>query len=55
MSDKRTKNIDETDGNPETLYEDTKGHERTGFRVDDNDLLIFDQQTQKIPDGYDIE
>ncbi|MCI3921454.1 hypothetical protein MO973_14570 [Paenibacillus sp. TRM 82003] len=26
----------ETDGDPATVLEDTKGHERTGFRVNDD-------------------
>ncbi|MCS7463366.1 hypothetical protein N0M98_24900 [Paenibacillus doosanensis] len=45
----------ETDGNPETIYEDTKSHERIGFRADDTTKLRnYGKPNEKL-DGVPIE
>ncbi|GIP37018.1 hypothetical protein J31TS4_02980 [Paenibacillus sp. J31TS4] len=44
----------ETDGNPDTIYEDTNAHERLGFRVDDKTQLNIEEVDERIPDGIDI-
>jgi hypothetical protein len=31
--------VDETDGDPNTAYEDTTAHERLGFGVDDSEKI----------------
>ncbi|WP_179223714.1 hypothetical protein [Paenibacillus tyrfis] len=41
----------ETDGNPETVYEDLESHEREGFRTDDTQEI---GDREKL-DGYSIE
>ncbi|MBP1156187.1 MULTISPECIES: hypothetical protein [unclassified Paenibacillus] len=44
----------ETDGNPETMYEDTRVHERIGFRADDTvPIRNYGQPNEKL-DGIDI-
>ncbi|MCZ8521975.1 MULTISPECIES: hypothetical protein [Paenibacillus] len=37
----------ETDGNEETMYEDTEAHERTGFAIDEEDRLPASQETRE--------
>lgn len=39
--------IEETDGDPQTLYEDLKPHERLGFRVDDSKPLDLSANPDK--------
>lgn len=41
----------ETDGNPETVYEDLTSHERDGFRTDDTQEI---GDREKL-DGFSIE
>ncbi|WP_237712795.1 hypothetical protein, partial [Paenibacillus elgii] len=41
----------ETDGNPETVYEDLESHERDGFRTDDTQEI---GDSEKL-DGYSLE
>jgi hypothetical protein len=43
----------ETDGNPETAYEDTAPHERLGFRVNETDQIRYDELNEPV-DGIEI-
>lgn len=45
----------ETDGNPETMYEDTTSHERIGFRADDDTSLRNYGKPGEKWDGVPIE
>jgi len=45
----------ETDGNPQTMYEDTKAHDRPGFRVDDETPLRNYGEPGESLDGVPIE
>ncbi|MFE5317883.1 hypothetical protein ACFQ88_04135 [Paenibacillus sp. NPDC056579] len=45
----------ETDGNPQTMYEDTAVHERPGFRVDDETPLRNYGEPGEMEDGVPIE
>ncbi|WP_171653522.1 hypothetical protein [Paenibacillus foliorum] len=42
----------ETDGNPETVYEDTAAHERTGFMVEDTDQIRYEDVNEDV-DGIE--
>ncbi|MFH5185816.1 hypothetical protein ACHHV8_25940 [Paenibacillus sp. TAB 01] len=43
----------ETDGNPETVYEDTAPHERLGFREEVTDQIRYDDLNDFV-DGIDV-
>ncbi|MCR8634577.1 MULTISPECIES: hypothetical protein [Paenibacillus] len=38
----------ETDGNPETVYEDTAAHERTGFMVEDTKQISYEDVNDDV-------
>jgi hypothetical protein len=42
----------ETDGDPETIYEDTDAHERTGFMVEDTKQIRYEDENE-IEDGIE--
>lgn len=41
----------DTDGDPETIYEDTEAHERKGFREEDTKQILYDD----VNDAIEIE
>ncbi|SFM16910.1 hypothetical protein SAMN03159341_11910 [Paenibacillus sp. 1_12] len=38
----------ETDGDSETIYEDTEAHERTGFMVEDTKQIRYDDVNDDV-------
>ncbi len=42
--------VDETDGDPNTAYEDTSAHERLGFGADDSEKIGKEDRNVNKPD-----
>jgi hypothetical protein len=43
----------ETDGNPETIYEDTTEHDRTGYTAENTKQIRYEDLNEKV-DGIEI-
>lgn len=43
----------ETDGNPETIYEDTAIHEETGYTPDNSKQIKYEQLNEPV-DGIEV-